>query len=612
MRLLSTCAAGLVVAAVAGPSAPARSPDDPKYVVERFAPDVISTRDYERDGTFSPDGAAFYFTKRTIWPYFSAICVSRLRDGHWMEPEVAPFSGQYADATPTISPDGARLYFASGRPVNGVASPGYNIWVADRTEAGWSAPRILPSPINGRGSVLAPIETRDGSLYFVAGDVPHVVVARRHGDTWDPPVPAGAPNAEGSYELSAYVDPDERFMIVAVVGRPDALNTAEGIYQRSDLYVRERVGVEWSALRHLDAPINSGADEGSPFVSPDGQYLYFTSERGAFTEHGPSYSIDGLERALHSPGNGLGDIYRVDFRATGIATPRLFGDGVISTSDDEFGGSFTPNGDTVYFTKSSPHSYRYTMLESHRAHGRWTTPTVLPFSGRYADSDPTLSPDGTKMFWTSDRPVNGQIKHDYDLWMVERTPSGTWGAPQRLPEPINSDASEYAASMTRDGTLYFSSARDGPIQAYRSARVNGTWSTPENITRLINHGDSTVVFDLDVMIDPDERFIMLGSLGRKDGFGNYDIYVSWRDDGVWTTAVHLPAPFNTRARDYAPHLSPDKKTLYFSSERGFALDPIGRPLSYRELTDRLRGTRNGSGNIYEISMSMMESFHPPR
>jgi hypothetical protein len=54
-------------------------------------------------------------------------------------------------------------------------------------------------------------------------------------------------------------------------------------------------------------------------VSPDGRFLYFTSERGPLTEHGTLYDAARLERALHSPGNGLGDLYRVDFRATGIA-----------------------------------------------------------------------------------------------------------------------------------------------------------------------------------------------------------------------------------------------------------------------------------------------------
>jgi hypothetical protein len=291
--------------------------------------------------------------------------------------------------------------------------------------------------------------------------------------------------------------------------------------------------------------------------------------------------------------------------------PRLLGDGVISTSDDEFGGSVTPDGDTVYFSKSAPHSYRYTMLESHRVGGRWSAPTVLPFSGRYTDSDPTLSPDGTTMFWSSDRPVApGAPKHDYDLWMVERTAAGAWGPPRRLPPPINSDASEFAASMTNDGTLYFSSARDGAIQAFRSRLVRGTWTTPENVTRLVDQGDTTVVaWDLDVMIDPRERFLLLGSL-RREGFGHFDLYVSWNDRGHWTPAVHLPAPFNTAARDYAPHLSPDGATLYFSSERGFALDPLDRALDYGALTARLRGTLNGGGNIYTIDARALDAFRP--
>ncbi|HTE46880.1 MAG TPA: hypothetical protein VK636_16655 [Gemmatimonadaceae bacterium] len=299
------------------PSA-ARPPHGLPYTVERMAPNVISTRDYERDGTFTPDGKTFYFTKRTIWPYFSAICVSHLRDGRWTEPVVAPFSGQFGDLTPFVSIDGAHLYFASRRPVNGIPSPVYNIWVVDQTPTGWSAPHALPDPINGRGSVIAPVTTRDGSLYFIAGDEPHVFVARRQGDGWSAPVLAAGPSEPGIYELSAYVDPDEHFMIVAVIGREDALNTKEAIYQHADLYVRDRAGSGWSPMRHLAAPINSGAEEGSPFVSPDGRYLYFTSERGVFTEHGTPYDAVGLDRALRSPGNGLGDIYRVDVRAAGL------------------------------------------------------------------------------------------------------------------------------------------------------------------------------------------------------------------------------------------------------------------------------------------------------
>lgn len=285
-----------------------------------FAPGVISTRDYERDGSFSPDGKSFYFTKRTMWPYFSAICVSRLHDGAWSEPEIASFSGQFGDATPFVSTDGKRLYFASRRPVNGVRSTFYTLWMTTRNSASdrWSEPTPLPAELDGKEGAIAPVETRDGSLYFVSGELGHVVVARHGPNGWTAPVAAGDSSETGSIELGAYVDPDQRYMIVSVVGRADALHSAEAIYPRADLYVRTRTHGHWSALRHLDAPINSGADELAPFVSPDGRYLYFTSERGAFTEHGTPLDYGALEATLHAPGNGLGDIYRIELASTGL------------------------------------------------------------------------------------------------------------------------------------------------------------------------------------------------------------------------------------------------------------------------------------------------------
>lgn len=290
----------------------------PPYAAEIFAPGIVSTRDYERDGTFSPDGQSFYFSKRTIWPYFSAICVSHRRGGTWTEPEVATFSGRYSDVTPFITADGARLYFASHRPIHGATPAGYAIWVMDRVGNAWSEPRPLAETINGHGSVVGPVETRNGSLYFIRGDEPKVWVATRHGDGWSPAAQVDSATEPGGAEFAAYVDQDEKFMIVAVAGRPDALTTAEGVYARTDLYAREKTTAGWSPLRHLDAPINSAAEEGAPFVSPDGQYLYFMSERGGFTEHGSAFDYRRLERTLHTNGNGLGDIYRVDFRATGI------------------------------------------------------------------------------------------------------------------------------------------------------------------------------------------------------------------------------------------------------------------------------------------------------
>ncbi len=295
-----------------------------------------------------------------------------------------------------------------------------------------------------------------------------------------------------------------------------------------------------------------------------------------------------------------------------LREPRLFGEGVISTPDDEFGGSITPDGRTIYWSRSAPRSYRYVILESHFVNGRWTEPVIPPFSGRYTDSDPTLSPDGRRMFWSSDRPVDGQVKHDYDIWMVERRSDGSWSDPIHLPPPIASDGSEFCASIARDGTLYFSSSRDGGsnqlIQLYRSREINGHWTPPENFTRLIDASDTTAYYDLDVMVDPDQRYVLIGSLGRPEGFGHFDVYVTWNHDGHWTRPFHPGAPINTRARDYSPHATPDGRYLIFASERGFGLDTLAAPLDYRQLETRLRGTLNGSGNLYEVEMSVLDSM----
>jgi hypothetical protein len=115
-----------------------------------FVPGVISTGDYESHVTLTPDGREIYFLKMA--PNFSrlSIFVSRYQNGGWSQPEVAPFSGQYQDADPYITADGKHFYFVSDR----AAKPGgerqshHDIWVMDKTEAGWSAPRHLPAPVN--------------------------------------------------------------------------------------------------------------------------------------------------------------------------------------------------------------------------------------------------------------------------------------------------------------------------------------------------------------------------------------------------------------------------------------------------------------------------------
>ena len=288
-----------------------------------------------------------------------------------------------------------------------------------------------------------------------------------------------------------------------------------------------------------------------------------------------------------------------------VTEATLFAPGVISTGDYELNAIFSPDGRTVYFTKSTPDP-RFslmTMVASHYVDGRWTTPEVLPFSGQFSEVDPYLSPDGNTMFFTSQRPSSGTTpERDFDLWQSTRTASG-WAAPTRLPDGINTESDEYYPGVAANGALYFSAVRDGGVgryDLYRAPFENGTYGTPVNLGEAINSSQS----EIDLYVDPQERFLIFVSY-RNGGQGRGDLYISYQRDGTWTAAENLGDQVNTPAREYTPALTPDGRYLFFTSDRSFTAEPLAAPLSYEALQARLRGPGNGLGDIYFIEVAAL-------
>ncbi len=287
-----------------------------------------------------------------------------------------------------------------------------------------------------------------------------------------------------------------------------------------------------------------------------------------------------------------------------ITEPRLFAEGVVSTPLDEFGAAFSLDGRTVFFSRSAPRSNMYTIYQSEFAHGRWGRPIMAPFAGRYWDFDPVFSPDGRKIFFASDRPVPGHDKadQDFDIWVVEKTAKG-WSEPKHLDSNINSSEDETFASVAANGTLYFASAREGGrehLALFRSKFVNGAYAPAEKLKGPVNAPENS---SLEVVVAPDESFLLLVPYGHPGGFGSFDIYVSYQHDGEWSEPKNLGAKINTKARDYSPRFSLDGRYLFWASERGFATEPPSQPLTYRQLLRDMSSTLNGWGNIYQIDLS---------
>jgi WD40-like Beta Propeller Repeat len=77
--------------------------------------------------------------------------------------------------------------------------------------------------------------------------------------------------------------------------------------------------------------------------------------------------------------------------------------------------------------------------------------------------------------------------------------------------------------------------------------------------------------------------------------------------GTWTPPRNAGPGVNSGAGESAPMFSADGKSLYFVSELGFATYRLPARLTYRELEQKLRGIRNGMGNIYRVDAAALPS-----
>ena len=285
---------------------------------------------------------------------------------------------------------------------------------------------------------------------------------------------------------------------------------------------------------------------------------------------------------------------------TPLVEPQIFADGAICTGDYESHPAFTPDGRTLYFVKSTPNFGFWTIFVSRWDNGKWSVPEVAPFSGQYADADPFITADGSKLYFISNRPVPGRSGTDLDIWVMEKAGAG-WSEPKNVGAPINTDRNEWFPTVARNGTIYFGSEREGGkgrCDIYSARLEDGTYKTVENLGDAIN----TPAGEFEPCISPDDNRLIFAASGRKDGKGEFDVFVSERRDGAWSPARNAGDKLNTEKTEFSPTISPDGRYFFFTSTRGFADKPLPKRIAAPELIEKLRAPRNGLGDIYQIDL----------
>ncbi len=191
------------------------------------------------------------------------------------------------------------------------------------------------------------------------------------------------------------------------------------------------------------------------------------------------------------------------------------------------------------------------------------------------DSSPAISADGLELYFVSFRP--GGLGGG-DIWITKRaTESEPWRPPENLDAPVNSGADEVTPSLSADGLeLYFTlveqSTEGGePQRSFCVARrqsLDEPWGAAEKLGQTIN--SRTCKWNPSISSDGRLMFYCDYWDCSTDPNGSVatDLWFTMRStkDTDWGELINPGTTINTAFAEDSPMISPDGRTLYFSSD----------------------------------------------
>ena len=242
-------------------------------------------------------------------------------------------------------------------------------------------------------------------------------------------------------------------------------------------------------------------------------------------------------------------------------TPEIFAPGIISTDKVELNAVFSTDGNEFYFTRKDT-SGLFKIMQMKQVNNRWAYPQTAPFSGIYEEADPFISPDGKLFFYISKKPEEG-FGPPHDILIMFKTGSG-WSEPSNPGLPLNTEYNEIYPSISSKGTLYFNSNRPGGFgkrDIYRSTYKGGKFSLPKIVGKPI----SSEYNEGDILIAPDESYLIFVSADRPDSYGSGDLYICFRTDrNIWSEPINMGDSINSEGYDYSPIVTHDGKYFFFT------------------------------------------------
>jgi ankyrin repeat protein len=231
---------------------------------EMFLPGIVSGRDRAHSSIiFSPDGKEAYWTEM-ISPGGGRVAFMEMVENTWSYPATASI-----DRDPTFSPDGQRLYFIKTRPLRKGEKPGGDLnlkeeyWYLERTASGWSEPISTGDAVNAIGVHWPCSLDKHGNLYFSEFSENMYFSEYKDGHYLKPIRLNEKFGNETLIGRCPFISPDGDYLL---------FSTNEGMH-----ISLKKPDATWTDKISLGDQINSSHENGCPRVTPDGKYMFFVS-----------------------------------------------------------------------------------------------------------------------------------------------------------------------------------------------------------------------------------------------------------------------------------------------------------------------------------------------
>ncbi len=267
-------------------------------------------------------------------------------------------------------------------------------------------------------------------------------------------------------------------------------------------------------IENLGPEINSPYTDYGPIISSDEDVLMLTSRRPGTTS-GPEGDKDEYIDEYWE------DIYQsFSFgnkwtKAKNIGPP-------VNTDVHDATNNLSPSGEKLFINIDD--QGQGDIYECDLVNLQWSKPSRMrdPINTKSHESSATISKGLDTLYFISERPGG---YGGGDIYMaIKDAKSNKWGSLSNVGPTLNTDYDEEGVFLMPDSkTMYFSSRGHtsmGGFDIFKTVKVNGVWSKPENIGYPINTSDDDVFF----VISANGLHGYYASY-KNDGFGEKDIYI---------------------------------------------------------------------------------------